>query len=105
VNVKCGMDYGTKNDVNFATFFTGDAKHPENLTLKHMERYPTGDPYQHVACTARKERAHYYHAILTCVMKRHPYFQPSMVDYSEVQNVLSEANKMKLAGDLQIILP
>jgi hypothetical protein len=38
-------------------------------------------------------------------MKRHPYFQPSMVDYSEVQNVLSEANKMKLAEDLQIILP
>ena len=54
----CGMDCGTKNDVNFATFFTGDAKHPENLTLKHMERYPTGDPYQPVAYTARsKDRA------------------------------------------------
>jgi hypothetical protein len=87
----CGMDCGTKNDVNFATFFTGDAKHAENLILKHMERYPTGDPYQPVAYTVRKVRAHYYHAILTCVMKRHPYFQPSMVDYSKVQNVLSEA--------------
>jgi hypothetical protein len=27
----CGMDSGTRNDVNFAIFFTGDAKHPENL--------------------------------------------------------------------------
>jgi hypothetical protein len=68
----CGMHCGTKNDVNFATIFTGDAKHPENLILKHMERYPTGDPYQPVAYTARKEIAHHYHAILTCVMKRHP---------------------------------
>jgi hypothetical protein len=71
-----------------------------------MERYPTGDPYQPVAYTARKERAYYLLSWDTNLCSEEtPYFQPSMVDYSKVQNVLSEANKMKLAGDLQIILP
>ncbi len=87
---------------------SGIAKQPDTLILKHMERYqyPTGDPYQPVAFTLRKERPSYYHAIQICVLKRHPHFQPaSMVDYSEVQNVLSEAHKMKLLADLHLILP
>ena len=75
---------------------SGIAKQPDILILKHMERYqyPTGDPYQPVAFTLRKERPSYYHAMQICVLKRHPHFQPaSMVDYSEVQNVLSEGKQ------------
>ena len=71
-----------------------------------MERYqyPTGDPHQPVAYTACKERPYYNHAMQPCVLKRHPYFQPSMVDYSEVHTVLSEANKRKLVVDLHLFL-
>ena len=85
----------------------GIVKKSDNLILKHMERYqyPTGDPHQPVACTACKDRPHYYHAMQPCVLKRHPYFQPSMVDYSEVHTVLSEANKRKLVVDLHLFLP
>ena len=85
----------------------GIVKKSDNLILKHMERYqyPTGDPHQPVAYTACKERPHYYHAMQPCVLKRHPYFQPSMVDYSEVHTVLSEANKRKLVVDLHLFLP
>ena len=85
----------------------GIVKKSDNLILKHMERYqyPTGDPHQSVAYTAAcKERPHYYHAMQPCVLKRHPYFQPSMVDYSEVHTVLSEANKRKLVVDLHLFL-
>ena len=85
----------------------GIVKKSDKLILKHMERYqyPTGDPHQPVAYTACKERPHYYHAMQPCVLKRHPYFQPSMVDYSEVHTVLSEANKRKLVVDLHLFLP
>ena len=85
----------------------GIVKKSDKLILKHMERYqyPTGDPHQPVAYTACKERPHYYYAMQPCVLKRHPYFQPSMVDYSEVHTVLSEANKRKLVVDLHLFLP
>lgn len=80
---------------------------PQNLVLQHMERYqyPTGNPFEPIKYTASKERAHYYHARKACVLNRHPYFKPSMIDIGGVQNALSEQHKLQLVLELDVFLP
>ena len=82
------------------------ASAPDDMILKHMERYkyPTGSPLQPFMYTVSKEKAHYYHARTACVISRHPYFTPELVDLGKVRNQLSEQHKLRLVMDLDIFL-
>jgi hypothetical protein len=78
------VDCGTKNDVNFATFFTGDAKHPDNLILDTW-----------------KDNQLVIHANLWLSCDTNLCNEETSI----FSTFHGEANKMKLAEDLQIILP
>lgn len=81
---------------------------PENLILKHMERYqyPTESPLQPFMYTVHKEKPHYYHARTSCIIGRHPYLTPNVMDLSKIASQLSEEQKFRhVIMGLDIFVP